>query len=216
MGNRIFINTGRSRSWIPTEVLSSGIDFDGFLCGFSYIETNGRILKNDLVKKQTAERAISFSLERGVPLLLEGVNTCFSLLGKISASNIEITEKTDEFILSDDINKLTKILFIKKMTDEDISLFPEFDFICYNNYSEAFLKGHTKAGLIRDTEALLGLDHEKTIAFGDSPNDISMLDYAKTGVLIYHGDPDMSDFHTDITTTGDPETAVARTLDFLF
>ena len=41
-GHEIFLNTGRSRSILPKELLKA-VKFDGFICGSVYIEYHGKV-----------------------------------------------------------------------------------------------------------------------------------------------------------------------------
>lgn len=77
----------------------------------------------------------------------------------------------------------------------------QLDFIDRGNgMYEVIPKGYSKATGMKFLEDYLGIAHEDTFAVGDSSNDIPMLDYAATSILM--GDADEALYeHADYVTT---------------
>ena len=61
--------------------------------------------------------------------------------------------------------------------------------------------GYGKGYAIKLTEETLGIDHDSTVAIGDSLNDLSMLTYAATSVAMGNAPDDIKKIATFVTET---------------
>ena len=223
-GNMIFINTGRSYGWCPDELVNGDVDWNGFICGSAFVVANGRVLCDKRLSRKCVEQVIRFCEERKICVNIEGVDKSHIVIPDGAAvpahfASFKLTEKTevlynnfDSLLRSPMAEKITKVSFLSPLTPEDVSKFDELWFVHFNTYTEGILKGYNKATGISVIEKELGVPHEKTVAFGDSENDIEALDYAHTSVLVMHEGSAMTDYPATVKITGDPTTAIARYL----
>lgn len=192
-GHFVFINTGRSKAYLPAGILDM-IPFTGMICGASYIECNGKILKNDLLSKKARRQMIDLCRENDIPLVFEGVKTNYYY--KCGSSAVKITEDAelskkegyihvDDYCGGDDI-QTTKATFMKKITDLDVSSVTELRVIKFKTYGEALIVGNDKANAMDVVLDHLGIAKEDTVSFGDSENDVEMLKSSGISVAMPH------------------------------
>ena len=212
-GHLVFINTGRSYSFIPFDKLSR-IRFDGILAGCGAdLRINGerihrRSLSDDFVKK-----VCEAYLKSGRTLFLEGEEACFWINpanskkanDMLSASAYPCFEITDASQLRDVYNypKISKLSYWgTDITQAEIDLWSEeLRTICHPTYTESILYNDDKATAIERTLAYVGIDKEHTIAIGDSENDREMLEYAKISVAVGNATDKIKEICTMITDT---------------
>ncbi len=224
-GNMIFINTGRSFGWCPSDIVNGGVNWNGFICGSCFVIADGRVLCDKRLSRKCVEQVIEFCKERKICVNIEGVDNAHIIIPHgaddsfFTKTSFKPTERAEflrdnfeDFLLSEQAEKITKISFLTPLSPEDVSEFDEMHFIHFDTYTEGILKGYTKATGISVVERELAVPHEKTIAFGDSENDIEALDYASTSVVIMHENSKMKDYPATVKTEGEPTTAVARYL----
>lgn len=72
-----------------------------------------------------------------------------------------------------------------------------------------------KAGGLAEVADLLGVDASETVAFGDMPNDMEMLEWARMGVAMGNAHPLLRGVTKAVTTSND-EDGVARVIDAWF
>ncbi|HWA83420.1 MAG TPA: HAD-IIB family hydrolase [Fimbriimonadaceae bacterium] len=82
-------------------------------------------------------------------------------------------------------------------------------------YLELMDWGANKAEALKHVAAHVGIDREEVLAFGDGNNDAGMLAWAGLGIAMPHGTPDAHKSADQIGPHGDPETALARSIDNL-
>lgn len=192
-GHCIFINTGRAKAYLPKGILDT-IPFTGIICGASYIECKGKILKNDLLSKQARRQVLELCRENNIPLIFEGVKTNYYY--KFGGSAVQITEDRelagkdgyihyDDYCNGEDI-QTTKATFLKKINDLDVSSVTELRVIKFKTYAEALIKGNDKANAMTAVLEYLGISPEYTVSFGDSENDVEMLKASGISVAMPH------------------------------
>ncbi len=68
------------------------------------------------------------------------------------------------------------------------AMLPEFDiFESAPHFIEIVKKGINKSSVIRQLKEIENVDHQHTFGFGDSGNDVELLQYANTGVAVANG-----------------------------
>ncbi|MBR2339223.1 MAG: HAD-IIB family hydrolase [Clostridia bacterium] len=223
-GNMIFINTGRSYGYCPPELVGGEVLWSGFVCGSSYVYANGRVLCDKRLSRECVGKVIDFCIERCLCAVLEGVDNAYFIIPDGADDSFftktsfkkgaaeTVRDNFDSFLRSEAAEKITKISFLTPLSPEDVSGFDELWFIHFDTYTEGILRGYTKASGISVIEKELAVPHEKTVAFGDSANDIEALDYAHTSVLVMHGGSAMTNYPATEKITGEPTTAIARYL----
>ncbi len=192
-GHYVFINTGRAKAYLPKGLLEL-VPFTGMICGASYIECGGKILKNDILSKKARRQVLDLCRENDIPLVLEGVHTNYYY--NFGSSPVQITEdrelsKKERYIFLDDYCsgediQTTKATFIKVITDLDVSSVTELRVIKFKTYAEALIRGNDKANAMAVVLDYLGISPECTVAFGDSENDVEMLKASGISVAMPH------------------------------
>ncbi len=213
-GHRIFINTGRCRALIVPE-LTRSISFDGFVCGSTYVEYHGEVLHAKRIDPDTVRAVCAFCLENGVHGVLEGERQVYSVCGGVFHKTLDITEHMEEYMADPDRMRLTKFTFSRALTPAEAARFPALRIINFGDaYSEGILFGYTKAFGMELLSQKLSVPRARIVAFGDSVNDIEMLQYAKTGVIMKSSDPSLDVYAA--FRAGSDEEGVAEGIEKLF
>lgn len=194
-GHLAFINTGRTIRTIPDEI--KALPFDGFLCGCG----------TRIICRGETLLAHSFSMERGIQLIelmntmgieafLEGSEDVYckrglyrqSILNQIKFSFRDlglgltafIDEKNflyDKFVfISDDWSRADHFIQAVK---QDIEVIDRG-----NGMYECIPLGFSKASAMHYLSEYLHISMDNTWAFGDSSNDLAMLQAAAHGIAM--------------------------------
>ncbi len=194
-GHKIFINTGRVKTAIDPHLLEFG--FDGFVCGCgTYVEYEGQtIFHQTLTKEQCLEYAkilrdcrYQTIFEKHDRLFIEGehgpgsfLEYIFNYFSTTSEYPIETPESSefhfDKFTTAQMPESDEKRFF--DYFSKDFNLIPHF-----NNVYEVVPNGCTKATGIQCMMKHLGAELEQCYAFGDSINDMEMLQYVPHAVAM--------------------------------
>ena len=186
-GNKIIICTGRNDSMIPEEVRA--LPYHGIIggCG-AYVEVEGRVLTDAAVegddceavlktlrececgyyvdnpdyfyfdKKHMPQRLLDYipEMERKYPGRLKYIDELPGRLAKITGYP---TERADLARLQEEVSE-----------DFDVLIHDEYEYI------ELILKGYSKGTGVKTVLDYYGADWENSYGFGDSANDIPMLE----------------------------------------
>lgn len=189
MGHKILLNTGRSKGNMPDHVLRD-IPFDGMICGAGYMEYEGKILFEEHMPFTALEKGLEYATRKGCRVLYEGVEKLYS-------------NEPNEWLL--DINehlpfthehRITNMTIGRVLDPEDRELFSECKVVELPSYFEVMPKHIGKATGLKYIEDNLGVAHEDIIVFGDSENDLEMLKYAQTSVIMNHAPESLSEYAT--------------------
>lgn len=182
-GHEIFINSGRSRSVLPKNLLDT-IEFDGFICGSTYVEYHGEVLHRVLVDDDTIRAVCRYAKQNGVRMLLEGETDAYGIYGGAFHACVDITDTLDAYLEEPSHMRVTKITFDRDLPPEIAETFSGVRVINFGGYSEAIVRGYDKAFGMRLLSEKLGVPRERTVAFGDSVNDTEMIAYAGRSVIM--------------------------------
>lgn len=192
LGHKIFLNTGRSRGFLPEGVAPL---FDGLLCGMTYLEYEGRELFCEVMRKEDVKTILLAAAEAGVSLSVEGADDCYHyLLDRTSSTPVTDMET---FVNSPLAERIQKISFARRASLPEGFPTPGLTTIAMVSastgypYVEGIPIGYTKATLMEKVGELLGVTRENMIAFGDSANDADMLAYAGRCAVIGHAPPSL-------------------------
>jgi len=217
-GHLAFICSGRSRAFINDKNLLS-LGFDGIVCACGcHIEIDGKLLFEKVINKDFARQTVEMIRDYGFKPILEG------------PKNLYMDE--DEFDNDDFANILRRDLgkdlvtvggdyygnwLINKMScatdieaDKRIECFDKlsnhFNIIAHNDkVCELVPVGHNKAtGMLKACE-LVGINPKNTYAFGDSENDLDMLQAAAHGVAMGNGTDNAKAAADYVTTAFDQD-----------
>lgn len=202
-GHLAFISTGRARAMIPQELVDLG--FDGVLaaCG-AYVEYKGRVIYNLDLAKNICDNVISTLKKYNVFFILEGQDYLY-MDDSDDFKGDKFSIKTFKKLFGDKIkpitgseinyrfNKLTcKINEHSNFKEAYKIIEKDFDCIYHNaQFIELVPKGFSKVKGIKAILKHLNIDIENTYAFGDSLNDIDMLNYVEYGIAMGNSSPEV-------------------------
>lgn len=205
-GHKIFLNTGRSKANIPDEAFD-GIEWDGMICGKGYMEYEGKVLFEYDLTPEILTFALDYCNKRGKRILWEGVERVYS--NRPNEWLCDINEHLPEIKNL----RITNIQLGGPTPPEDAALFSDFELCLCSGTSEITPKGVTKSTGLIFIEKELGVPHDDIIVFGDGMNDLEVLMYAKTSVIMHHA-PELLWKYATIRTESD-ENGVAEGIEKL-
>lgn len=218
-GHICMINTGRPYASLDKHIKS--IPVDGYVCGCgTNIRLGEKVILSVELEQDVCTR-IARELDRsGCEWLLEAEYQLFYspmtyrsfLGGQIASLKNKVTERI-RVVRPEEYDRIRFTKFVMIQPDLEAGkkfrekFRNELEFIDRGRFMwECVPKGYSKATGMKACEEAFGIPHEDTIAVGDSANDVSMLEYAATGVLMGNGDPalrEMADLVTaDIEEDG--------------
>ena len=195
-GHYVFINSGRGMFNLNVEEIKK-IEWDGYLSGSTYLTFRGKTLFSQFICKEAIRDLIDFCKWINVCCVLEGFSSNYAINSSATESTITIPGYVSEIIQTypriddeqalnevyEDI-KASKITFMTVVNDELLKDNKYFDFIQFKDYTEGLQKGFNKAVLMKKIGDYLNIKQQEMIAFGDSLNDLQMLEYAGIKVVI--------------------------------
>ena len=200
-GHLAFLCSGRARAFIRNKDLLS-LGFDGIVCSCGcHVEIDGKILYEKLIDQDFAKQTIELVRKYGIKPILEGPKYIYmddeefdhnDFFGNVLRRDVG----EDLLTIGGDvygnwvINKMSCATEIE--ADKRIECFDKlskhYQIIEHNDaVCELVPAGHNKAiGMLKACE-LCGIDPANTYAFGDSENDLDMLEAAGVGVAMGNG-----------------------------
>ena len=201
-GHLTFLCTGRTYPMVTDDIRNIG--FDGVIAGGgTYISYGDRIILKKDIPDETANRVIKCMRANRIMPVPEGHEYLyFETEDKIKpvykkAYDIYMNSIPDRISLIDDGNvRVAKIsgAFDEKSNIEAVieELSEEFRHVIHNEkLLELIPKNFSKAEGIRQLINELELNWENTYAYGDSFNDLEMLQYVKYGVAMGNSHKDL-------------------------
>ncbi len=199
-GNYAFICSGRSRGSIRSKELFA-IGFDGVLAGCgTHVEYNGKIIYEYLLPLEKTKELLQVLKMYEMPVILEGPECLYAPMQAFAGDRYvaylrsimgEDLKDLSEFHEKSRINKMSAVCpptaaeAIKKALGEKYKLI-----FHQSPVVEILDKGFSKAAGIRRICDYLKIDHANTYAFGDSSNDLEMLQYVQQGIVMGNGSAD--------------------------
>ena len=210
-GHKIFLNTGRSLAEISPAF--DQFNFDGYVCAAgSYIKIGDQVILNKIISEKDVSYLIEIMDSIGLGYGLEGEEfTFFSdevYLGYVSRMK-EAFEKGScqpnykyepiQFMIQPEFVKnaheysknpiaINKLLLYAKdinhLKELENKLERDFHIINYGTFGELLNYGVNKGTGIVEVIKYYGASLEDTISFGDSLNDLEMLQISNVGVAM--------------------------------
>ena len=195
-GHKVFINTGRTRSFIQDKKLLS-LGFDGIVAGCgTYIEMDNKVSKNLTIDEELLTYTIKRLRDRGAAIILEGSEYLYFDLDEFEGDPYgdlvikDVGERRKPITGTENFaaNKLSLNTRGNDISDIEEELSEKFEFLFHGrDVYELVPKGYSKAVGIDEVCELIGADVKDTFAFGDGRNDIEMLKRANVGICMGSG-----------------------------
>ena len=199
-GHHLFLSSGRTRVFIPDAPLMP-LGFDGVLAGCgTFVEYCGQVRFYHRIADGEIQRVNGFLRDLGAAYILEGhrciyvdaerflggspfIQEVSKALGKnmVRISGNEDSLEVSKFCANylEDANRQQEM---ERWLGERYTVIHRD-----GNFVEVVPKGFSKATGIQKICEILGIAHEDTYAFGDSTNDLDMLEYAAHSVAMGDG-----------------------------
>lgn len=222
-GHLLFICSGRCKAIIPEEVLNLG--FDGMVggCG-TYIEYEGEELFHHQIPSGLQKEMIADLFDCHIDGVLEGRDCSafrhdywMPVVKNIFVENGSFKAKTQCFWEEEFTFDKMALWFDESSDMEKFrgKYSGQFEFIRRDpTFYEVVPRGISKASGMRFVCDRLGIGQTHTVAFGDSANDVSMLQCAHTSVAMGGGNPVLFDL-VDYVTSPVMEDGIARAMEYL-
>ena len=205
-GHKLLISSGRSKPSIYPWLLNLG--FDGMIAGEgAYAEFGGRIVFESAIPEAQISRVYTYLDDRkigfyeesnsglhGNRYFLSETARSFGISEEVAAENLQTAFPGLTFDHQDyhlDVNKVSFVMSPRINKSELEKEFGEYFRIGIWNifgkgrdFGDFTQKNLTKATAVAVLLDKLGLKREDTFAFGDSFNDIEILQYCQTGVAM--------------------------------
>lgn len=208
-GHLVLLNTGRSLGFIPRFVLDT-VELDGIVAGSgSYCSLGGKVIKAEEIPKDTLKAVFDYFLKKGRSFFFEAENT-------VLVHNKD--RKSPEFPAinsSEELYGIYKDVRVEKINIPGVLDKEEFEFLDsmlfalqQYDYAECALKGLDKAVGMKIVMDALPPDF-KSVAVGDSFNDIEMLEAADVSAAMGNA-PDKVKALCDIVTRNAKDAGLAE------
>lgn len=232
-GHLVFLCTGRSKIVIFPDIIEMG--FDGMIgSAGGYIEMGETVLFHEKIQLQNIQHVVDFFGHHQIEFFLESTTGMYSstngkkyfqlILDKLLADKpdfkVQIEKGFRPFydlliegqdLIRDDINKVSflssEIPFdmIKKEFEATFTVIPNTVSLMGQNSGELSLPGIHKASAIEKIIQHLGIEKENTYAYGDSWNDLEMLEYVQYGIAMGNAHEEIKKVANDITDRHDDD-----------
>ncbi len=198
-GHLAFINTGRV--FINVDDFIRDVGFDGYVCGCgTFIQYQNEVLLHNQLSKELCHDMAALAYDCGVFGLFEaadanGVDARIEVAGD-ARELIKYFKSMGKRFMTD---VTAPDFYFDKFTgwfgdNADIKRFrreveKEFTYIDRGKYfCEIVPRGFSKATGIQFLLEYFGIDWENSYAFGDSANDLPMLEYVKNSIVMGESD----------------------------
>ncbi|MEH7096506.1 HAD family hydrolase [Neobacillus vireti] len=231
-GHLVFICTGRSKNIIFPEILEVGFDGIIGAAG-GYIEIEDNILFHEQIKKENIQYLVEYFDTHEVDFLLESNDGTFCSKNAkkrmLSAIENHLLDNPDfkehiekgfmpfyemlidgEDLIREDINKIiffgSDYLPFERITQEFESRFtiiPNTVSAFSKNGGELSILGINKSTAIMKVMEHFNISKEHTFAYGDSLNDLEMLEFVQHGIAMGNAHEAVKKVADDITDSHD-------------
>lgn len=199
--HKIVMCTGRSKGMIPEEYFHMG--FDGVILGAgTYVEYEGKILHQELMTPEEVQTVIDWGKKQKIGIILEGEKYGYYDPENTDDYYIAMKNKT-EADCKTILYPLNEAVDVPKWTYHhmELSKKPEIEEILGHKYKGTYHEpvnsvefvpmGVNKAKGIERILEHTGISRDDSYAFGDSANDIDMIQYVKYGTAMGNSVPEL-------------------------
>lgn len=189
-GHKTFLCTGRTLCDITSELMDVG--FDGVVAGAgAYIQLDGACILHRTIPLPLLRETLEQIFRCKVSCLLEGTYAMYyaGQGSRVLPWDLPRLNEAEELTGKESIEKFTarvsapeEFVPLKAFLEQYYEIYVSDDRLFY----EMAPKGWNKASAVRWLCSYCGVRLEDTVAFGDSRNDLLMLQAAGTGVAMAH------------------------------
>lgn len=194
------ICTGRTKAMITKDILDIG--FEGIIAGAgTYVEYKDKVIHNKVSDGAFAKKIIPLLQENGVNFIVEGPEYIY-FERNYKEKDYGIAQFIDNAVGKSkikiiDYNDMRLNKFSCHFPDESSvkKLTPKLKEMFYlvphegTNFIELLPPGYNKSKGIETLITYLNIDRKDTYAFGDSTNDLEMLEYVEYGIAMGNSYP---------------------------
>lgn len=207
-GHYVFLNTGRALSWVTIPKVVDLNDYDGIVSGIgTYILMNNEVIFENLIDKIILQEIIDYFLNTDYCFFVSCVDTGFIANPTPFFAPFPFVklQKGENFAEKYKDAKVQKVeVFGKNIKDSDKQFLSKYlDVYDHGFYIECAPKGVTKSAGMERVLNRLGIPKNRTIAMGDSVNDIDMLKYAGISVAMGNAKDEVKDICSMVSTSCD-------------
>lgn len=211
-GHLVFICTGRSLAQIPKYILEAGLDGVIGAAG-GYVEIAGQTIRKTHIPADLLDKLIKYFDEKQIHFYLESNSGVYGSKG-VKKAFIDILDRIQQEKATDDTSNNAGVMqFVYNIHDdvslmredinkvsflgsdvplEEIATYFKDDFVVLptsvkikgKNAGELMLMGVHKASGIEMALETLGMDKKDAFAYGDSYNDLEMVEYVQYGIAM--------------------------------
>lgn len=214
-GHICIINTGRTKKLVGKDITDL-VDFDGYIYGCGTMVTyHDEELMHQTFSKEMARRIIDALHKYRIDAILEGKeNDYHDELDKIYTDSfrefVKLFRNKEYGSFEEAVGHFDKFYAyvddVAKMQAFQREFEGELDFVDREyGYFEIMPTGYSKASGIDYLVQSLNIPIENTVAIGDSPNDLSMLEHAKTAIVMGNAPDKMKEIADYVTTHVDED-----------
>jgi len=210
-GNKLILDTGRSMAYLPDNVRGP-LRWDGFILGMNNVILDGETLCDEILDEEQVRALYDFCEEHDAFCKFEGEKALYML--NFSEEHVRYHQRQQELYPELDWRVMTRDLIprwrelritkamLGSLKGNNVLKLPGMYAIDFGTYAEVYLNGYDKSSGMRMIGEKLGLGREDMIAFGDSLNDLGMMRYAGTRVVMDHAPQEMLDIADVLMKSG--------------
>ena len=215
-GHLVFINTGRGCQNIPQYIRSADY-IDGFVAGIgAHIVINGKTIFSNPMDKDLINGIVNAFLGSKHYVFFEGEDSLIQI-GTVPSNNIKICITEKDGYKGDLLKyKLSKFTAINQgeYTQKQKDALNAFRLVDMTRYCEGTMKDNSKGEGLKRVAEYYNIPIKRTIAMGDSKNDIEMLKTAGISVVMGDGQIEAKE-HADFVSVPCEEGGVAYAIEKL-
>lgn len=208
-GHKMVMCTGRSRGMVPDTFFQLG--FDGMIAGAgTYVEYHGKVLYKKMLTPEEVKKVIDWGRKENLGIVLEGDRHGYYDPENQEAYYLE-ARKRIEMECETTLVPLEEAVDIPKWTYRNLDMEKKKEAERLMDYKfkgvfheplqavEFIPSNGNKAKGIEQILEYTGLSRENAYAFGDSVNDLDMIQYVKYGIAMGNAGPELLEiapYHT--------------------
>ena len=217
LGHKVLINSGRGFSGMPFSFFDKDVTFDGFVTALgTSVIVDGVTVLDKPIDEKTLSEVVDYMIENKKNCRFQGDKSCIAILYDQKYSDMWTVVSTKEEFFSALEGKIYKITVSGGLTEDCCDFLKErFNMYFYGNRAaEGASFGTDKAFGMMVALGFLGIPPERSIAMGDSINDVEVLKAAGTSVAMGNASDEIKAL-CDMVTLNDADGGVGAAIEKL-